>query len=650
MNLLQNILNKANTFWQNFSLQWVAKLAQKAEDKYKIWDRAYEAVNASQDPIQRFLDDSTIDSTKKQALLNDLQTNRVPLDAVKSYISDKYYGNTFGNRVITWLGNRFKTAEESLNTNKSTIEKWASLLKDVIATPFDIVWAGIQPVVEPVLKPIMETAPVQYGMEKYGQFREANPRLAQNIEAWVWIWTAFLPATKWGQAVIKAPGKAVVNTAWKIAPTMKSIPKAIKKAPWVIDDAIESWVEKLATKALGSSDGTAELFKATSPSYNVLAKSKDISKIKQKAVLADKAVIDAGFVPKTTTERVSAYSNAMKKYWKEVEDARGASKVEFDAGEISKVIDDEIERLSVKWVVNPAIQWDINALLKQAEYFRWLGKIDMPTLGNQRTLINTITDWGAKTEYWDTFSAVMKKAAAKIRDAEDTVLWSVWNGKASDALWKYGALRSMYDDIVKQDIKALRAKWLPIEESFGRIAGTAELLWWIWQLVMNPKQAIPSILSGGSKVLLGKVAWKMKDSDYLIRTGYEKLLKSKNTTNGISKWTTPVVRTNSTSTASKQKIVKPSPQVKPVDRQAIKSEFLSTSEAKLSDTELKNLAKSSLQKSKSPTWNGRVNSDNIADYKTYARIRDYFNEIWDNSVAKMESVVKPVEKTVKPKK
>lgn len=49
----------------------------------------------------------------------------------------------------------------------------------------------------------------------------------------------------------------------------------------------------------------------------------------------------------------------------------------------------------------------------------------MPTLGNQRTLINTITDWGAKTEYGDTFSAVMKKAVAKIREAEDSVLGSI---------------------------------------------------------------------------------------------------------------------------------------------------------------------------------------------------------------------------------
>jgi hypothetical protein len=74
---------------------------------------------------------------------------------------------------------------------------------------------------------------------------------------------------------------------------------------------------------------------------------------------------------------------------------------------------------------------------------------------------------------------------------------------------------------------------------------------------MNPKQAIPSIVSGGSKVVLWKVAWKMRDADYLIKTGYEKLLQSKKNKNGNTTWNTPMVRNNSTSTASKQKIVKP---------------------------------------------------------------------------------------------
>ena len=44
-----------------------------------------------------------------------------------------------------------------------------------------------QPVIEPIVKPIMETAPVKAGLQAYGEFRQANPRLAQNIEAGIGI-------------------------------------------------------------------------------------------------------------------------------------------------------------------------------------------------------------------------------------------------------------------------------------------------------------------------------------------------------------------------------------------------------------------------------------------------------------------------------
>lgn len=46
----------------------------------------------------------------------------------------------------------------------------------------------------------------------------------------------------------------------------------------------------------------------------------------------------------------------------------------------------------------------------------------------------------------------------------------------------------------------------------------------------------------------------MKDPDYLIRTGYEKLLKSKKPTNGNTPRNTPVVRPNSTRPTGEQKV------------------------------------------------------------------------------------------------
>ena len=507
---------------------------------------------------------------KKEIAKNFLSQRGYSPDVIENTLSKMEYKPWFWTRLATWLWNRLQEAE---NTTERLQKEWFDPLAgkvtakwlataplsyawDVVWTAMEPIWVAISPVVQKVIEKTGQTGNVAEVWKWWEWVRQSNPNFADALEGIVNISSvAPLTLAKPIAGAVKqgwiATGKTIASGAEKVAPMIKNIPKSVKKVPWFVDDAIETGVEKLATKAIWSSDWSAELFKATSPSYNVLAKSKDIWKIKQKARVADEAVVEAWYIPKTTTERVDAYNQSMKKYWKSVEDARWSTKSKYDAWEIANTIENEIQNLSVKWAINPAIQWDINALIKQAEYFRWLGKIDIPTLGNQRTLINSITDWGAKTEYGDTFSSVMKKAVAKIREAEDGILWQVWNGKASDALRKYWAIRSMYDDVVKQDIRALRAKWLPIEESFGRISGLAEMAGWVWQIVMNPKQAIPSIVSGGSKVILWKVAWKMKDPDYLIRTGYEKLLQSKKTKNGNISWNPTVVRTNSNSTKTK---------------------------------------------------------------------------------------------------
>jgi len=300
----------------------------------------------------------------------------------------------------------------------------------------------------------------------------------------------------------------------------------IKGATSKASDVIDEWVEKAALKLTWSEDWSKELFKATSPSYNTLSKNKDITKIVESAKKADEAVVKRWLKPKTTSERVNAYNKTMKQIWKDVENIRSDVTTEFDANKMADEIEDGIANLSVWWEINPAIRSDINALQAQADYFRKIWNVDIPTLWNQRTLINAITDWGATTEYWNTFSNIMKKVWQSIRQAEDEIISNAWKWKTADLLREYGALRNMYDDIVKQDIKNLRAKWMWIEESFSRIAWISEALWWIAQLFTNPKRAIPSFVSWWSKVLLWKTAAKLRDPDFLIKTWYNKLLKS----------------------------------------------------------------------------------------------------------------------------
>lgn len=368
---------------------------------------------------------------------------------------------------------------------------------------------------------------------KYKEFKTNNPRAWRNVDAiwtfieWAleiaWVWLTWKWITKWVEKTIDLWSTWIEKKWWK---QILKTPTLIKKWAETTTDVIDTWVEKVATKILGSSDWTKELFKATSPSYNTLSKNKDITKIVNNAKKADETIVKYWFKPTNTTERVKAYNDTMKKVWADIEKTRGWVSTKFDAWDIAKTIDDEIQKLSVWWVINPAIQKDITALQKQADYFRKIWKIDIPTLWNQRTLINAITDWWQTTEFWNTFSNVMKKVWWKIREIEDDIITKAWKWTTWDKLKEYWALRSIYDDIVKQDIKALRAKWMAIDESFWRIAWISEALWWIAQLFTQPKQALPTILSWWSKLLLWKTAWKLKDADFLIKTWYEKLSKT----------------------------------------------------------------------------------------------------------------------------
>jgi len=466
----------------------------------------------------------------------------------KNFKAYQNWKSTQTSKMLGWLVDHYKTTYWSVNGfNKALVEDPTAIISDALTVFW--VWlawkaklnsvqkTSLQKEKKKIINKVKNANTLEQKSALIRQWilksKEIATKTKQLETARQWANTVFkvdpyaaVPTsiTKW---VIKGAGWAgtAIKTTWK---AIWKIPKTIKQWIWSTADIIDTWIEKTATKILWSSDWTKELFKATSPSYNTLSKNKDITKIINNAKKADEAIINYWFKPTNTTERVKAYNNTMKKVWNDISKTRSKANTKFDAWNIAKIIDNEIQKLSVWWVVNPAIQKDVNALKWQSEYFQKIWKIDIPTLWNQRTLINAITDWGKTTEFWNTFSNVMKKVSWQIKKIEDDILtkagqWAVW-----DKLRQYGALRSMYDDIVKQDIKALRAKWMSLDESFWRISWISEALWWIVQLFTNPKQALPSFISWWSKLLLWKTAWKLKNVDFLIKNWYDKLYKNLN--------------------------------------------------------------------------------------------------------------------------
>lgn len=101
MNLFENILNKAKT--------WVNYLATG-----KAWSDLYDWANPEQqDPIQRFFDDPAQDMSKKQALMDNLKSG-VPVDVMKSYVTEKYYKPVEFKQTVPTVSPTFQyTGKES---------------------------------------------------------------------------------------------------------------------------------------------------------------------------------------------------------------------------------------------------------------------------------------------------------------------------------------------------------------------------------------------------------------------------------------------------------------------------------------------------------------------------------------------------------
>lgn len=518
-----------------------------------LWSKAYDYANTpvpqKQDVIQKFLDDSSILPNKKKEMLQSLKDWANEED-VRNHLATNYYPETqvkFQETLPTaspWMtGNKwpmlwvqtaanilpslYNTAAWLVNTASTAIQEWPLNTANLLAK-WAIKWAwDIANTVQQTyqnkwalqwtsdllwgLNESISTHPVEYASSLSPKLL---PKAGKALVQWAKLWT---------DATLKAASKVPSNV-------MKWLDKA--------NDIIDTWVEKSAGKIIWSSDWSKELFKATSPSYNTLSKSKDIKNLQTKARNADIAVLEKWYKPTTTTERVAAYEWAMKSYWNDVEKARWWTKETYNPKEVADIIDNEVANMKVNGKINPAITADADALMKQADYFRNMWNIDVPTLGKQRAILNANTQWWPASQYGDTFNSVMKKALAKIREVEDGII----SKGGSDAIKKYWSIRQFYDDVLKQDIKASRAKWMWVEESFSRISGIPDIIGWVVQMTTNPRQWAANIASGASKVLLWKVAWKLKDPDYLIRTGYEKLLNS--TKNGNNPWNPPTGNTH----------------------------------------------------------------------------------------------------------
>ncbi len=315
--------------------------------------------------------------------------------------------------------------------------------------------------------------------------------------------------------IAKQPIQAVIGTA--------KIP--FKIADWAIG--------KTAQGILTNKTGTQELFQASSPSINKIGnKSLGLDKLREKSAIADETIVKLGYRPKNTTERAEAYQSAMGDIWNQIEQVRWGVSEKFSGKQLWAYLRDRIEKSKVNGKLSPSQQRDANTLNDWATYYESLGDFDTPTLSGIRTQINGETTWNKKLDNGDLFNKTFQDLAAVVRKTENNVIDSAKGGQFQDLMNRYGALTTLLEDVIKQDIKLQRAKWEWLTTTYSRIEGIGDVLkWGIW-LIKEPVTWLSNIASGLGKLAVGKTLAKLKDTDFLIENGYNKLYKSL----GLDKW------------------------------------------------------------------------------------------------------------------
>lgn len=476
-------------------------------------------------------------------------------DIIQQDINDMWLWQEAGQRISDlWsqLWQRISNVWESLNREKSSnplvssaqsfwTAMWA--VWGVIWWAFDVInqWIGF--VTPDIIKDWLSWwAKEMWGMlspniqektinaiktwwEVYSQFKQENPYLAETIE-WglniasiypIWYWSKVVKW--WVEDLAKQTIKQTVKQTWKLVKWTKSF---VKQIPWQIDN----WAEKLAWKALWGSTGKKELFQAASPSYQTLGKDKNILNIWKNLEKADVTVLKYWFKPTNTETRAIAYKDSMKKVWSQVDEARWWTPTKTNAVTFAEEIEKFIDTKKINWKINPEHLSDIKALQWQADYFRSLWKVDVPTLWQIRADLNAMTSFKSQNPFWDVYNSWLKNIWVTIRNTENSLIESYKWTKFGNLMQEYRALAETYPDIVKANIKNMRAKWVPLEEALWRISWIWDIIKWGINIVAKGSQWVSEVWQWIWKVVLWKVYSKLKDADFLVNEWYKKLSQS----------------------------------------------------------------------------------------------------------------------------
>lgn len=298
--------------------------------------------------------------------------------------------------------------------------------------------------------------------------------------------------------------------------------KAIPKIPWKIWWAIESWIESTATKLTKTATPQDKLFKAQEPRLNQLNKQVDYKKLRENSDIANDEIVKAWYKPVDTETRAAAHKATMDKIRKEEIESKIWDQYNIDLKPVADKIDEFVANAERAGIVTN--QWQLNQLKAQAQKYREMWIINWSDWEFAKQMLNAQINNFWDASIWDVYKNWLKEATKtlwkQLDDAFSAIPWEF-----AEAKRRFWALKSTYEDVFKSDIKAQKAKWGSLEQSYSRIEWAGDIVRWLtstlaWQ---NP---IPLIAQWWAKLLVWKVLQKIKDKDFLIRKWFDDLSKN----------------------------------------------------------------------------------------------------------------------------
>lgn len=312
--------------------------------------------------------------------------------------------------------------------------------------------------------------------------------------------------------------EAVLNWLWTTVVWVKNIPKIPSKVWW----AIEWGIETVATKLTKTATPQDKLFKAQEPRLNQLNKQVDYKKLRENSDIANQEIVKAWYKPVDTETRAAAHKATMDKIRKEEIESKIWDQYNIDLKPVADKIDEFVANAERAGIVTN--QGQLNQLKAQAQKYREMWTVNWSDWEFAKQMLNAQINNFWDASIWDVYKNWLKEATKtlwkQLDDAFSSIPWEF-----ADAKRRFWALKSTYEDVFKSDLKAQKAKWWSLEQSYSRLEWIWDIVWWMaWSL--SWKNPIPKVLEWWAKLLVWKVLQKVKDKDFLIQKWFDELSKT----------------------------------------------------------------------------------------------------------------------------